>query len=63
MNDNLGFAWGVSSPLTSNAFTFGFGMRFRCGNVLGEGGVSKMLRVFSRQVHVLSREKRCDFAV
>jgi hypothetical protein len=50
---NLGFAWGVSSPLASNAFTIGFGMCFKCKDVLGERGVSKKLRVFSRQAHVL----------
>jgi hypothetical protein len=53
MNYNLGFAWGVSSPLTSNAFVFGFEMCFRYKDMLGERGISKKSKVFTRQAHVM----------
>jgi hypothetical protein len=58
----LGFAQGVSSPLTSNALMFAFGMCFRGKNVSGERGFSKGLKVFSRQAHVLSTRKASRFA-
>jgi hypothetical protein len=48
---------GVSSSRTSNAFKFVYDMRFRRRDVPGERGVSKGLRVFSRQAHVMTTRK------
>jgi hypothetical protein len=53
----LGFTRGVSSSLTSNAFKFVYDMRFRRKDAPGERVVSKGLRVFSRQAHVMTTGK------
>jgi hypothetical protein len=54
---SLGFTRGVSSFSTSNAFEFGCDMCFRWEGVPGERGVSKILKVFSRQMHVMTTRK------
>jgi hypothetical protein len=58
---SLGFARGVSSSLTSNAFKFGYDMCFRWEDVSGERGVSKRLKVFSQQAHVVTTRKASRF--
>jgi hypothetical protein len=55
----LRFAWGVSSSLTSNGFKF---VCFRWRKVPGERGVSKRVKVFSRQTHVMTTRKAPRFA-
>jgi hypothetical protein len=59
---SLGFAWGVSSSLTSNDFKFECDPCFRWRKVPGERGVSKRLKVFSRQAHVMTTRKAPRFA-
>jgi hypothetical protein len=59
---SLGFAWGVSSPLTSNDFKFECDPCFRWRKVLGEREVPKRLKVFSRQAHVMTMRKVPRFA-
>jgi hypothetical protein len=58
---SMGFARGVSSSLTVNAF------RFRCDlccrDVPGERGLSKRFEVFSRQAHVMIARKAPRFVV
>jgi hypothetical protein len=59
---SLGFAWVVSSSLTSNDFKFECDLCFRWRKVPGERGVSKRLKVFSRQAHVMTTRKALRFA-
>jgi hypothetical protein len=62
--DSLGlwFAWGVSSSLTSNDFEFECDPCFRWRKVPGERGISKRLKVFSRQAHMMTTRKASRFA-
>jgi hypothetical protein len=59
---SLGFAREVSSSLTPNAFKFDYNMCFRGQEVPGERGVSKRLKVFSRQAHMMTTRKAPRFA-
>jgi hypothetical protein len=58
---SMGFAQGVSSSLTVNAFRFG--CDWCCRDVPGERGLSKRFEVFSRQAHVMIARKAPRFAV
>jgi hypothetical protein len=52
-----GFAQGVSSSLTSNVFKFECDLCFRWREAPGERGISKRLKVFSWQAHVMTTRK------